>query len=67
MGDDLRALERVVRARYRPNIVVAGGTGDVPLLEGRAPVNGRAAAYVCEDFACRTPVTEPVELEALLL
>ncbi len=66
VGDDLRALERVVRARYRPNIVVAGGTGDVPLLEGRTPVNGRAAAYVCEHFACRTPVTEPVELEALL-
>jgi uncharacterized protein YyaL (SSP411 family) len=66
VGDDLRPLERVVRAGYRPNIVVAGGTGDIPLLEGRTPVNGRAAAYVCEHFACRTPVTEPAELEALL-
>ena len=66
VGDDLQALERVIRAGYRPNIVVAGGTGDVPLLEGRTPVNGRAAAYVCEHFACRTPVTEPGELEALL-
>jgi uncharacterized protein len=66
VGDDLRPLERVVRGGYRPNIVVAGGTGDVPLLEGRTPVNGRAAAYVCEHFACRTPVTEPAELAALL-
>ncbi len=66
VGDDRQALERVVRAGYRPNIVVAGGTGDIPLLEGRTPVNGRAAAYVCEHFACRTPVTEPGELEALL-
>jgi uncharacterized protein YyaL (SSP411 family) len=66
VGDDTAPLERVVRAGYRPHIVVAGGTGEVPLLEGRTPVNGHAAAYVCEHFACRTPVTEPAELEALL-
>ncbi|WP_433181112.1 thioredoxin domain-containing protein [Actinoallomurus sp. CA-150999] len=37
--------------------VVAAGTG-VPLLEGRTPVDGRPAAYVCRDFTCRLPVTE---------
>jgi uncharacterized protein YyaL (SSP411 family) len=46
--------------------VLAGGDGDVPLLEGRGPVDGRAAAYVCERFACQRPVTEPDELRALL-
>jgi uncharacterized protein len=69
VGPDLRPLERVVRADFRPTVVLAGtrdGAGDVPLLEGRTPVDGRAAAYVCENFACRTPVTEPTELEALL-
>ena len=64
---DTRELARVVRRAHRPRVVLAGGTGDVPeLLAGRAPVEGRAAAYVCERFACRTPVTEPDELAAAL-
>jgi uncharacterized protein YyaL (SSP411 family) len=67
VGDDLGPLECTVRARFRPHLVLAGGEADgVPLLEGREPVEGRAAAYVCENFACRRPVTEPAELEALL-
>ena len=68
VGDDRAALERVVRGALRPHLVVAGGAGDgvVGLLEGRHPVNGRAAAYVCERFACRAPTTDPAELERLL-
>ena len=66
-GPDARALERVVRSRFRPHIVLAGGPPDgVPLLRGREPVDGRAAAYVCEHFVCKRPVTEPGELERLL-
>jgi uncharacterized protein YyaL (SSP411 family) len=67
VGDAREPLERVVRSAFRPHLVVAGGQADdVPLLEGRAPVEGRAAAYVCEKFACKQPVTEPAELEQLL-
>jgi uncharacterized protein YyaL (SSP411 family) len=67
VGADARPLERVVRDRFRPHLVLAGGEPDgVPLLKDRTPVDGHAAAYVCENFACRRPVTEPDELEALL-
>jgi uncharacterized protein YyaL (SSP411 family) len=66
VGDDVRPLERVVRGAFRPHIVLAGGADGVPLLEGRSPVDGRPAAYVCERFACKAPVTEPAELERLL-
>ncbi len=66
-AEGVKPLERVVRSRFRPHLVLAGGDPDgVPLLEGRDPVDGRAAAYVCEHFACRRPVTEPGDLEALL-
>jgi uncharacterized protein YyaL (SSP411 family) len=67
VGDDLRPLERTVRGDFRPHLVLAGGDPDgVPLLEGREPVDGHAAAYVCENFTCQRPVTEPEELEKLL-
>jgi uncharacterized protein YyaL (SSP411 family) len=67
VGEDRADLERVVRGSFRPHVVLAGGEpDDVPLLEGREPVDGRAAAYVCERFACLRPVTEPAELAALL-
>ncbi|MGE5636268.1 MAG: hypothetical protein ACM3UV_04910, partial [Nocardioidaceae bacterium] len=67
VGADVAPLERVVRGEFRPHVVLAGGEPDgVPLLAGREPVGGRAAAYVCERFACKAPVTEPAALEALL-
>jgi uncharacterized protein YyaL (SSP411 family) len=61
-------LVRTVRAGYRPHVVIAVGDGGdgVPLLDGREPVGGRAAAYVCEHFVCQAPVTSAEELAAAL-
>ena len=64
-----RALaEEVTVRRFRPNVVLAVGHADdpVPLLAGREPVDGRPAAYVCERFACRLPVTDVERLRAQL-
>jgi uncharacterized protein len=43
-----------------------GPAAAVPLLAGRGLVAGAPAAYVCRDFTCRMPVTDPVELRAAL-
>ena len=38
----------------------------IPLLAGRALVGGVPAAYVCRNFTCRLPVTDPEQLRAEL-
>jgi hypothetical protein len=65
-GDGEATLVREVFGRYLPNRVVAGAvsgatgtSAGIPLLEGRALVDGRATAYVCRKFACRQPTTSP--------
>jgi uncharacterized protein YyaL (SSP411 family) len=68
-GKALDALARIVRSAYRPSLVLAGGpegTERPELMLERRVVDGRPAAYVCENFACRAPVTEPAELAAAL-
>ncbi len=68
-GADLAPLAGVVRGRLRPRVVLAGGDegAETPeLMAGRTAVDGRPAAYVCEHFACKRPVTDPSKLAALL-
>ena len=68
-ANGLGELGRAVRARFRPRMVLAGGPegSERPeLLAGRTAVEGRPAAYVCEHFTCRMPVTEPDDLAAAL-
>jgi uncharacterized protein YyaL (SSP411 family) len=66
VGAELGELAAVVRSRLRPHLVLAAGsegTREPALMRGRNAVEGRPAAYVCERFACRRPVTEPEQLE----
>ncbi len=68
VGPGADRLAAVVRGALRPRLVLAGGPpdGGPELLAGREAVGGRAAAYVCQRFACQRPVTEPADLQALL-
>jgi uncharacterized protein YyaL (SSP411 family) len=47
---------------YAPHRVLAAGPPGVPtavpLLADRPQIGGRPTAYVCRNFACRTPVTD---------
>ncbi len=66
-GEERAAL--ALRARHHPGAVVIEADGprdDVPLLSGRTPVDGHAAAYVCRGFVCERPVTTVEALQAAL-
>lgn len=39
----------------------------LPVLSSMTPQGGVATAYVCQDFTCSLPVTDPQELRRLLL
>jgi uncharacterized protein len=81
-GDDrTRTLQRAALLAAPPGAVLAVGPGDgadgdsadgegaaaaIPLLAGRALAGGVPAAYVCRNFTCRLPVTDPEQLRAEL-
>ena len=71
-GREAGALAEVVRQPFLPRKVVAGWPAagepaDLALLRDRGPVAGRPAAYVCREFTCLTPVTDPAALGRALL
>ena len=41
-------------------------SGQAPWLAAMAEIDGRAAAYVCRDFTCSAPVTDPADFAAQL-
>ncbi len=71
-----RSLLNEVFSRYLPNKVVAGvfvdqstaevgderQSVDIPLLQGRGMVEDRPTAYVCQNYVCQLPVTDPQAL-----
>ncbi len=69
------ALAATVYRRLLPHAIVLhadGGEAQEFLgskneaLRNMAPLHGKPAAYVCENFTCRAPVTESAALEKLL-
>ncbi|MGN6253420.1 MAG: thioredoxin domain-containing protein [Solirubrobacterales bacterium] len=69
VGDDVSALAAVLREKPRPHLALAAGpegSTEPPLLAHRTTVDGRPAAYVCQNFTCQLPVTDPAELRRQL-
>ena len=62
-------LRRAALADFRPTTVFAFAeepTDRIPLLAAKTLVDGKPAAYVCENFACQAPVTDVDDLRAAL-
>ncbi|WP_406172998.1 thioredoxin domain-containing protein [Streptomyces sp. NBC_00996] len=63
------ALHRTALLGTAPGAVVAVGvpeSEELPLLSGRPLVDGRPAAYVCRNFTCDAPTTDPDRLHTAL-
>ena len=43
-----------------------GTDESVPLLKGRRMIAGKTTVYVCENYACKAPVSDPAALERIL-
>ncbi len=74
-ADDTKSLLHVVEKDFSPSrlLLLADGkenqkylAGKLPFMETVAPLNGKATAYVCSDFTCKMPVTDPVALQRQL-
>ncbi|MEU0038517.1 MULTISPECIES: thioredoxin domain-containing protein [unclassified Streptomyces] len=69
-GDAMtRALHRTALLGTAPGAVVAVGAAEsdeLPLLADRPLVDGGPAAYVCRNFTCDAPTTDPDRLRAAL-
>ena len=65
-----RLLDEVAR-HFVPYRIIAHGNPDAiesqhPLLKGKHLVDGQAALYVCRNYACQTPLTDPTNIKQAL-
>ena len=72
---DTRALFDVLRKEFIPNTVVLFRPAEesdpeivklAPFAAAMRPLADKATAYVCSNYSCERPTTEPVELRSLL-
>ena len=71
LGDPFQSqtsgLIRQLWSQYRPYTLAAISTfppssNSPALLQGRSLLNEKPTAYVCQNFTCKLPVTDPVDL-----
>jgi uncharacterized protein len=73
-GDPRTAvLHRTALLAAPPGAVIATGDGTlaagepaVPLLRGRGLLAGSPTVYICRNFTCRAPISDPIELQGAL-
>jgi uncharacterized protein YyaL (SSP411 family) len=74
-ADDTVAMLRLVRDRFLPHKIVLladGGESQkrlaqwLPFVETMSRKDGRATAYICENFVCQAPTADPAAAAKLL-
>jgi uncharacterized protein YyaL (SSP411 family) len=74
-SEDTRELLRQVNTRFLPNKILLfadGGTGQqqlarwLPFVAGAHRMRDRATAYVCENYVCKLPTSDPQVMAGLL-
>lgn len=72
---DTQAMIKALHSRYQPNTLFLLADDAVnqhfletkiPVLSNLKPIDGKATAYVCENFACKLPTTDINEMLELL-
>jgi uncharacterized protein len=72
---ETKALLREVNRHFLPNTILVladGAEGQKYLgekneaIRAMSPIEGKSAAYVCENFTCKAPVADPMVLSGLL-
>jgi uncharacterized protein YyaL (SSP411 family) len=72
---EFQKLANHLRGRFLPNAVILHAdngeaqkwlAGHNEAISGMKPVDGKPAAYICQNFTCQAPVTTVEELEKLL-
>ena len=68
-GSDVTTMRKAVFAKFVPNkVVVHRPAGDSPITkiapytEEQRAIGGKATAYVCTNYTCKLPVTDPAKL-----
>lgn len=74
-SEGVRRMVETVHREFLPETVLIfhpenGGAREIeelaPFIRDHRPVDGMPAAYVCENFACREPATDPDKLLAVI-
>ena len=71
----LKQMVTLLQRHFLPNAVLLVKYDDVdntqlekllPLLQGKTSLTGKAAAYICKDFACQPPISDWAELRKVI-
>lgn len=75
-SDDLRLMRNVLDGLFLPKVVFLfrPETEDAPPINKLAPdtrsqraIGGKTTAYVCQNYVCNRPVTDPAEMLELVI